>query len=281
MCGWNDRDVRRRAFELRPTPPGRLLTGVSHEDHDRLAILMVMAVSRSGPPIPPSHTRPVELAAGVATIVGGIALIAIVPELRHCVSLVVHGQFGELRSYVRSLGAGGVALLLGLMLAHAIVFYPSEIITATAAYVYGFWPGLALVLVGWLLSALLSYALGRSVGRPLLQRVLGRRFAWLTATVEAGGVTLLLSSRLIPIVPFALVGYAAGATQISLWRFSWTTVLGYLPLTTAVAYLGSRAQTLSTGDPLVWIAVAVLVGLLIGEQLFRRRVLRHRQTCRG
>ncbi len=153
---------------------------------------MVMAVSRSGRPIPPPRTRPVELAAGVATIVAGIALIALVPELRHCVSLVVHGRFAELRSYVRSLGAGGVGLLLGLMLAHAIVFYPSEIITTTAGYVYGFWPGLALVLVGWLLSALLSYALGRSVGRPLLQRVLGRRFAWLTATMEGGGITLLL-----------------------------------------------------------------------------------------
>lgn len=115
-----------------------------------------MAVARSGPSVPPPRTRPVELAAGVATIVAGIALIALVPELRHCVSLVVHGRFAELRSYVRSLGAGGVALLLGLMLAHAIVFYPSEIITTTAGYVYGFWPGLALVLVGWLLSALLS-----------------------------------------------------------------------------------------------------------------------------
>lgn len=241
---------------------------------------MVMAVSRSGPPIPPLRTRPVELAAGVATIVAGIALIALVPELRHCVSLVVHGRFAELRSYVRSLGAGGVALLLGLMLAHAIVFYPSEIITTTAGYVYGFWPGLALVLVGWLLSALLSYALGRSVGRPLLQRVLGRRFAWLTATMEGGGITLLLSARLIPIVPFALVGYAAGATQISLWRFSWTTVLGYLPLTTAVTYLGSHAQTLSIGNPLVWVAVAVLVGLLVGEQLFQRHALRDRRPCR-
>jgi uncharacterized membrane protein YdjX (TVP38/TMEM64 family) len=237
-------------------------------------MLMVMAVSRSGPPVPSSRAGRLELAAGVATIVAGIALIAVVPELRHCVSLVVHGRFAALRTYVRSLGAGGFALLLGLMLAHAIVFYPSEIITTTAGYVYGFWPGLAFVVVGWLLSALLSYALGRSVGRPLLRRVLGRRFAWLTATMEGGGTTLLLSGRLIPIVPFALVGYAAGATRISLWRFSWTTVVGYLPLTAAVVYLGSRAQTFSTGNPLVWVAVAVLVGLLISEQLVRRRARR-------
>jgi uncharacterized membrane protein YdjX (TVP38/TMEM64 family) len=222
----------------------------------------------------------VELAAGVATIMAGVALIAVVPELRHCVSLVLHGQFGGLRTYVRSLGAGGFALLLGLMLAHAIVFYPSEIVTTTAGYVYGFGAGLAFVVGGWLLAALLSYALGRSVGGPLLRRVLGRRFTWLTATMDGGGTVLLLSGRLIPIVPFALIGYAAGATHISLWRFSWTTVLGYLPLTTAVVYLGSRAETLSLGNPLVWIAVAVLIALLIGEHLLRRRMLGDRLRAR-
>ena len=195
-------------------------------------------------------------------------------------NLVIHGQFGALRSYVRSLGAGGFALLLGLMLAHAIIFYPSEIITTTAGYVYGFAAGLAFVVGGWLLAALLSYALGRSVGGPLLRRVLGRRFAWLTATMENGGNTLLLGGRLIPIVPFALIGYAAGATHTNLWRFSWTTVLGYLPLTTAVVFLGSRAQTLSLRSPLVWVAVAALVALLVGAHLLRGRVTIDRRSGR-
>jgi uncharacterized membrane protein YdjX (TVP38/TMEM64 family) len=229
----------------------------------------------------PSGTGRAELAGGIATIVVGLAVIALVPELRHCVSLAVHARFAGLRSYIRSLGAGGLALLVGLMLGHAIVWYPSEIVTATAGYVYGFGPGLALVVGGWLLAALLTYALGRSVGRPLLQRLLGHRFDWLTTTMERGGTSLLLSGRLIPVVPFALLGYAAGATRISVWRFSWTTVIGYLPLTTAVAYLGSRAQTLSTSDPLLWIAVAVLVVLLFSERFLRRRLRRERQATEG
>lgn len=218
-----------------------------------------------------------ETWAGVATIVVGVAVIAAVPELRHCVSLVLHGRFTSLRAYVRSLGAGGFALLLGLMVLHAIVWYPSEIVTTTAGYVYGFVPGLAFAVGGWLVAALLSYALGRSVGRPLLRRLLGDRFDWLTTTVQRGGISFLLAGRLIPVVPFALIGYAAGATRVSLWRFSWTTVVGYLPLTTAVTYLGSRAQTLSTRDPVMWLAVAVLVALLLSEHFFRQRVGRRRR----
>jgi uncharacterized membrane protein YdjX (TVP38/TMEM64 family) len=219
--------------------------------------------------------RRLELAAGIAAIVVGLVILAAVPQLRHCVSLTLHGDFGGLRAYIRSLGVGGLLLLVGLMLGHAIVFYPSEIVTATAAYVYGFGPGLALVVGGWLVSAWLCYVLGRTVGRPLLRAVLGRRFSALEHGVEQGGTALLLSSRLIPIVPFALMGYAAGATRISLWQFSWTTVVGYLPLTVAVAYLGSRAETLSASNPLVWVAVAVLVGLLSSEWYVRHR--RHRK----
>ncbi len=132
--------------------------------------------------------------------------------------------------------------------------------------------GLAFAVGGWFLASLITCALGASVGRPVLQRLLGHRFAWLAHTVERGGTPLLLSSRLISVIPFALMGYAAGATHASLWRFSWTTVIGYLPLTAAVAYLGSRAQTFSTSDPLVWVAVAIVVALLLTERVARRRL---------
>ena len=71
--------------------------------------------------------------------------------------------------------AAGIATIV-LVVAHAVVFYPSEIVTATGGHVYGFLPGLALAAGGWLLAALLSYALGRSAGRPFLRRLLGRRF---------------------------------------------------------------------------------------------------------
>jgi len=222
------------------------------------------------PQSPPRRTR-VDLAAGLATAAAVLALIVLVPALRHSVGLALHGHIDALRTYIRSLGAGGLALILGLMVAHAVVFYPSEIVTATAGYIYGFAPALGLVIVGWLLTALLSYALGRSIGGPLLRSLLGKRFSRLEETVADGGITLLLAGRLIPVVPFAFLGYAAGATHVRLWRFSWTTVVGYLPLTALVAYLGSNARSLSLSDPLVWIAVAVAVLLLSAHWVVSRR----------
>ena len=211
-----------------------------------------------------------QLVAGMAATAAALVAIVAIPPLRHSVSLTLHADFSGLREYIRSLQAGGVALLVALMLGHAIVFYPSEIITATAAYVYGFVPGLAIVIVGWLLAALVSYALGRAVGRPLLSRLLGRRFTALKRTFHRGGAALLLSGRLIPVVPFAFLGYATGAARVSLWRFAWTTVVGYLPLTAAVAYLGASAETLSAGNPWLWLAVGAVIASLVAEHALRR-----------
>jgi uncharacterized membrane protein YdjX (TVP38/TMEM64 family) len=233
--------------------------------------LSLMSAPTTDPPAPTQqHTR-TDLALGLLTAALVVALILIVPELRHSVSLALHGHFDALRIYIRSLGAGGLALLLGLMIAHAVVFYPSEIVTATAGYIYGFAPALGFVIGGWLLTALLSYALGRSIGGPLLRALLGRRFSQVEKTVAGGGVSLLLAGRLIPIVPFAFLGYAAGATHVNLWRFSWTTVAGYLPLTALVAYLGSDARTLSLGNPLIWVAVAAAMLMIAAHWIISRR----------
>ncbi len=204
-----------------------------------------------------------ELLLSLAGVFAGACIIALVPDLRHAVARALSGDLGGLRQQFRGLGGAGVALLLGLMLAHAVLFYPTEIVTATVGFVYGFLPGLALAVGGWIVSGLLAYLLGRTIGAPLIRSVFGeRRFAELERLVQRGGATLLLALRLIPIVPFSLTGYVAGAAHVRLWRFTWTTALGYLPLTALVVYLGSQAKSLSASDPRVWIAAAVIVCLL-------------------
>jgi uncharacterized membrane protein YdjX (TVP38/TMEM64 family) len=205
----------------------------------------------------------VRIALVLATVLAGVGIILAVPWLRHAVDLCLHGNFAGLRIYVKGLGAGGLALLVGLMLMHAIVYYPTELVNATVGFVYGWSLGLGVALGGWLLSALLSYALGRLLAGPLLHSLLGDRYGAFERAVRRGGTRLLLGYRLLPIVPFSFMGYAAGAADTSLWTFSWTSVIGYLPLTAAVVYLGSQAQSLSLTDPLVWVAVVLLLVLLV------------------
>jgi uncharacterized membrane protein YdjX (TVP38/TMEM64 family) len=214
--------------------------------------------------------------AAVAVTVGGIALLALlvlaIPELREAFEAAVRGDTAEVRSKVKDLGVAGPLLILALTLIHTVVFYPAEIVDAAAGFVYGFFPALALTMLGWLLSGLLCYAVGHSVARPLLDRWFGAaRFERIEGTIERGGATLLLAVRLIPIVPFSLVSYAAGAARVPLWRYAWTTLVGYLPITALSVYFGTRLEGLSLTDPLVLGSAAALLALLfVGHWAMQR-----------
>ncbi|HEX8690604.1 MAG TPA: VTT domain-containing protein [Solirubrobacterales bacterium] len=218
--------------------------------------------------------RPSLLA--VASTLAGIAVLAAlvlaVAPLRDAFAAAVSGDTEEVRNRLDDLGLAGPLLILALALIHAVVFYPAEIVDAAAGFVYGFFPALALVMTGWLLSGLLCFAIGRSVARPLLDRWFGtERFERTEAAIERGGVTLLIAVRLIPIVPFSLTSYAAGAARVPLWRFLWTTALGYLPITALSVYFGTQLEGLEPTDPLVLASALALLALLLGGHWFARR----------
>lgn len=212
----------------------------------------------------------------VAFTLAGVALLGIlvfaVPALHDAAVAAIHGDTAEVRSQLDSLGVAGPLLIVALALLHAIVFYPAEIVDAAAGFVYGFVPALALTMTAWLLSAMLCYAVGRSLARPLLDRWLGReRFERAEATIERGGPTLLIAMRLLPIFPFSLMCYAAGAARVPVWRYLWTTAVGYLPITAISVYFGTRLEGLSLTDPVVLATAAVLLALLLGGHWIVRR----------
>ncbi|HXS33730.1 MAG TPA: VTT domain-containing protein [Solirubrobacterales bacterium] len=214
--------------------------------------------------------------AAVAITLAGIALLAAlvftVPALHDAAVAAIHGDTAEVRVQLNSLGVAGPLLIVALALLHAVVFYPAEIVDAAAGFAYGFFPALALTMAAWLLSAMLCYAVGRSLARPLLDRWLGReRFERTEAMIERGGPTLLIAVRLVPIFPFSLMCYAAGAARVPVWRYLWTTAVGYLPITAISVYFGTRLEGLSLTDPLVLGTAAALLALLLGGHWVVRR----------
>jgi uncharacterized membrane protein YdjX (TVP38/TMEM64 family) len=207
--------------------------------------------------------------AGVAAL--GLLVLAVEP-LRESAAAALQGDHDEVRVQIDRLGFWGPLLILALALLHAVVFYPAEIVDAAAGFAYGFLPGLALVMVGWLLNGVVCWAIGHRVARPLLDRWFGEeRFARAERAIERGGPSLLLAMRLIPILPFSIISYAAGAARVPLWRFLWTTALGYLPITALSVYFGTRLEGLSLTDPLVLGSALALVALLgVGHRVARR-----------
>jgi uncharacterized membrane protein YdjX (TVP38/TMEM64 family) len=206
---------------------------------------------------------------GVALLAG---LVLGVPALRHASVAAVHGETSEVRSQIESLGAAGPLIIVGLSVIHTVVPYPAEIVNAAAGFAYGFFGGLGIVCIGWMISAVICYWVGAGVARPLLDRWFGaERFEKVEGMIDRGGITLLIALRLLPIVPFSLVSYAAGAVRVPFPRYCWTTAVGFLPITALAVYLGTRLEGISATDPLVIgsLLAAVLL-ILVANWIIRR-----------
>jgi uncharacterized membrane protein YdjX (TVP38/TMEM64 family) len=212
----------------------------------------------------------------VATV---IVLAVATPTGRHIFQAILDGDSREVRRELLALGAVGVLVLAAVILAHSIVPFPAELATGAAGFMFGFWVAVPMMLAFWLASALLAYWLAERFGRPLARRLVGdRRLRHAEELMARGGAATLLTLRVIPLIPYNAVCYAAGITRVPLRRYVWTTVVGITPLTVLVSYLGSRLQSPNFADWRVWLLVLAFVAIVVTAQVVERRLRGTRAT---
>lgn len=198
----------------------------------------------------------------LAICVLGIAALAFVPDR--------YLSLDAFETLTRDLGPWGPAAVIALMVLHSFVPFPAELIALAAGAVYGMTFGATLIWIGGMLGATLSFALARAFGRPFAavlfsQRKLEKLDRWTAGQGAAG----LIAVRLMPIVAFNIVNYAAGLAGVR-WRlFLWTTGIGILPITLICAAFGEhmRAPGWEVTAALVAAAAATI---LAGRWLHRR-----------
>jgi uncharacterized membrane protein YdjX (TVP38/TMEM64 family) len=209
------------------------------------------------------HGRSPRTTALLALLAAGVALAALyaVPAVREAVQAAVRGDLDGLRVGLEGNKATAALVLVGLAMVHVVIPFPAEFPTTAAGFALGFAVGFPLMLCAWVASGFAAYALARVAGRPGLVRILGEaRMARAEAAVTRVGPLGLLGIRLVPFIPFSLVSFACGVTRVPLGRYAWTTALGTAPLTAFTVLLGTRLQTPSLEDPVIW---AVLAGMLL------------------
>jgi uncharacterized membrane protein YdjX (TVP38/TMEM64 family) len=168
---------------------------------------------------------------------------------------------------IRSWGAWGVAGSIGLMMLHSFLPFPAEIVACANGMIYGPVWGTVVTWVGAMLGASIAFALGRWLGYPFVRSILSaRRREMLADWSLHSGARVLLISRLIPVIAFNLINYAAALTEIRWWTFLWVTAIGILPLTIAMAVVGDAILTMPFW---VWLLLGALT--LAGAVAIHRR----------
>jgi uncharacterized membrane protein YdjX (TVP38/TMEM64 family) len=145
-----------------------------------------------------------------------------------------------------------------LIVATAVVFPPVE----AALY----------ALLGTVAASVVSFGLGRWVGRDLVRRAAGRRLNEISRRIGRRGVLAVAAVRLVPLAPFTLVNLVAGASHVRLRGFLLGTVLGVAPGILGIVLLKTTLEGLVRGPDLEGILAVALVaaGLLLLFALARR-----------
>ncbi|MEE4144294.1 MAG: VTT domain-containing protein [Halieaceae bacterium] len=169
-----------------------------------------------------------------------------------------------------------VILLFGLAAALAI---PLTLLVIAAVLAFGAPSGFLYSLLGAQLGALLTYGVGHMVGGDLVRRHAGKTLNAVSRRLSRRGVLAILTLRIVPVAPFAVINLVAGASHISLRDFALGTLLGLLPGITAISLFAEGvAQALREPgvNSVSWV-VGLLVVLVLGG-LWLRKLLQRRQA---
>lgn len=158
----------------------------------------------------------------------------------------------------------------GFILAYvlaAVCMVPGSLLTLAAGVLFGVTLGVALVSVASTLGAMGAFLIGRFLARDWVESRLEAmpRFRALDRAVARKGWLIVLLARLSVVIPYNLLNYALGLTNVRFGAYVLSTFIGMLPAIFLYVYLGSVAGSLAslnqTGTPIdaQWLFVAGLI----------------------
>ena len=163
----------------------------------------------------------------------------------------------DLHLWIVASGLLGPVLVVALMTVAIVASpIPSAPIALAAGAAYGHSFGTILVVFGAELGAIIAFLLARGLGRPFVERSVGKKLSTGFLGSQNTLTFLVFSSRLLPFLSFDMISYAVGLSKLHFWRFSVATLAGIIPASFLLAHLGSEAMN-GDAHTAAWTAAAL------------------------
>jgi uncharacterized membrane protein YdjX (TVP38/TMEM64 family) len=200
----------------------------------------------------------------------------------------------EFAEWVRDQGVWGPMVLAAAYIPATVLLIPGSLLTLGAGFAFGVVRGTIAVSVGSSLGAATAFLVSRFLARSWVEERLTRnpKFQAIDRAVADQAFKIVLLTRLSPAIPFTLLNYLFGLTQVRFLDYLLASWIGMLPGTVMYAYLGSAMKTaadLAAGrvegglGPKILFLVglgATFLGTLYVTRLARRAITRARPTDR-
>ncbi|MDX1678010.1 TVP38/TMEM64 family protein [Arsukibacterium sp.] len=158
-------------------------------------------------------------------------------------------------------------LLVAVFVVLLLLMFPLTILVVLTGFLYGPWWGFCYATLGTLVSAMVSYEIGRLTGQKALLQFGGRRLLNISRYIGDRGIRTMIVISILPLAPFTLTNIMAGASHIRFWPYLAGSAIGIIPGIALVNFAGSQLnallQSTDTKDVVVSVSVIALIVLII------------------
>jgi len=203
-----------------------------------------------------------------------VALYALSPSVQNWVAeawqALSQGEMGPIRRWVKQQGIWSpIVLGLAFTAQMFLVVVPSFGLMLICVLLYGPWWGGLLCVMGMSVASVVGYLVGHSLGTASLDRIVGQGTRQqLQQYVDQYGLWTVILFRLLPFLSNDAISFVAGFVQMGLRRFMIGTLLGIIPLTVVLAWVGRDSQEL---DRMLYGLAGLLIMSAVGYFFWLRQ----------
>ncbi len=157
-----------------------------------------------------------------------------------------------------------------------LVVAPITVLITVTVLAFGPVEGFLYSFIGMTSSAVMTFLIGRLLGRQIIERW-SRRVHRLSRRLAEKGILAVVAIRILPVAPFSIVNMIAGATHIRARDFVVGTVIGELPGLLALSiFVDQITNTVKHPGPGSYVLLAGSAAVIVGAVwMMRRWLLRH------
>lgn len=176
-----------------------------------------------------------------------------------------------------------IVVVMAIYAGASLVVFPMSILGMATGLVFGPLWGFVYAMAGTLLVSVITYWIGRRLGREALLSHGGRRLNGLARRLAGRGIRTMAVINLLPLAPFTLTNMLAGAFHLRFRDYLAGSLVGIVPWVMGLTLLSSQVRELLTAENRTELLVSlggIALGLLILLGLKRYATHRQRQRSR-
>ncbi len=197
-------------------------------------------------------------------------------SLHRGIKLLIEGNAHDLINWIRSWGVFAPIISILLMIFQAIAApLPSFLISGANGMVFGVFWGVVISWIGAMFGAAVSYYLAIVFGKAITPKKYQDK-EWMKKLEHFNGkhgFIIVLVARLIPVVSFDFISYAAGLTRMRVSHFLLGTGIGMLPATVIYTIIGHDFLQLEEYKGRLIILFLLLVLFFVAGLWVRKRYI--------